>query len=137
MSLLGVGVSKLAGLDTTIRQVAHPFSHPNLDKSDVVQCTDPSCLSFTFLLPTPVSLGTVHTGVPVRLFVRWDQAGHQFIFQRDNNVMVLVPYSVPDTSEPGVQFKRLDAAHFVANCTSTPRPASMIDVRFDHVEVNQ
>ena len=37
MSLLGVGVSKLAGLDTTIRQVAHPFSHPNLDKS-VVQC---------------------------------------------------------------------------------------------------
>ena len=29
-----VGVSKLAGLGTTIRQVAHPPSHANLDKSD-------------------------------------------------------------------------------------------------------
>jgi hypothetical protein len=28
------GVSKLAGLDTTLRQVAHPSSTANLDKSD-------------------------------------------------------------------------------------------------------
>ena len=33
MSLLSRGVSKLAGLDVTIRQVAHPSSNPNLDKS--------------------------------------------------------------------------------------------------------
>lgn len=33
VSLLGVGVSKLAGLDITIRQAAHPLSNLNLDKS--------------------------------------------------------------------------------------------------------
>jgi starvation-inducible DNA-binding protein len=30
------GVSKLGRLDTTIRQGAHPSSHPNLDKSDLL-----------------------------------------------------------------------------------------------------
>ncbi len=32
-----LGVSKLGGLDTTIRRVAHPFSDSNWDKSDVAR----------------------------------------------------------------------------------------------------
>jgi hypothetical protein len=83
-----------------------------------------------------VSLGKVSVGVPVRLFVAWDQAHKQFLFQRDNNVMVGVPYTVSDSAAPGIAQKRLQSFGFVANCTAGPRPEALMDVLFHHVETN-
>jgi hypothetical protein len=48
----------------------------------------------------------------------------------------VAPYTVPDTTPPGIQVKLLDAIHFVPNCTTTPRPMAFIDAMFDDVMVN-
>lgn len=103
---------------------------------EVVQCTNSSCLTATQLGTSPVNLGKVGVGVPVRLFIAWDQANHQFLFQSGTNAMVPLAYGVSDSSPPAIAFKRLDSNAFVANCTTTPRPHAVMDVRFDHVEVD-
>lgn len=104
--------------------------------ASVIQCTSADCTSFNQLPGSPVNLGKVGVGVPVRLFVAWDQPNKQFLFQRGTNAMVAVPYAVSDASGPGNTEKRLQTFAFVANCTTAPRPQALMDVNFDHVEVN-
>jgi hypothetical protein len=103
----------------------------------VVHCHDVNCSDRTFLSVT--SLGTVTTGQWVRLLMQWDQANHQFIFQRGTLPPVIVPYLVSDTAELGVQSKDLEVVQFVANCmpTALPRPVGKVDALFDNVFVNQ
>jgi hypothetical protein len=101
----------------------------------VIQCLDVDCSNRTLLSFTP--LGTVTTGQWVRLLMQWDQANHQFIFQRGRQTPVIVPYAVSDTAEPGFQLKDLEVIQFVANCTAAPRPVGMVDSLFDNVFVNQ
>ena len=101
----------------------------------VVLCQDAPCLTATHLPGSPVNVGKTHVGVPVRLFLAWDQPNKRFLFQSGNSAIVAVPYTVSDSSPPAVAFKRLDSRANVANCTTTPRPHAMLDVLFDHVEV--
>jgi hypothetical protein len=74
--------------------------------------------------------------VPVRLFIAWDQANKQFLFQRGVDAMIAVPYTVSDSAAPGITQKRFQSFGFVANCTATPRPAALMDVLVRHVETN-
>ena len=103
----------------------------------VIHCHNVDCSNRTFLGGTGTSLGTVTTGQWVRLLLQWDQANHQFIFQRGIQPPVLVPYLVSDTAEPGSPFKDLGVVQFVANCTAVPRPFGKVDALFDNVFVNQ
>ena len=101
----------------------------------VVHCHNFDCSDRTFLSVTP--LGTVTKGQWVRLQMQWDQANHQFIFQRGKQAPVIVPYTVSDTAAPGFQLKDVEVVQLVANCTAAPRPVGMIDSLFDNVSVNQ
>ena len=93
-------------------------------------CTAGSMLHFQ-------DLGPVKLGEMVRLRVQWDRDNHRFIFQRDDDPEVLVPYTVSDSAPPGIQVKYLDAHHLVPNCTATPRPMAYIEALFDDVMVNE
>jgi hypothetical protein len=105
--------------------------------SFVARCSDADCVNSTFLVG--VSLGTVTTGQWVKLLMQWDQANHQFIFQRGTETPVLAPYDflVTDTQLPGIQHKSVGVNHSVANCTAVPRPVAKVDALFDNVFVNQ
>jgi hypothetical protein len=81
-------------------------------------------------------LGTVTEQSQNRLFVKWDQPHHQFIFQLNDGNPVFEPYSVPDTTPPFSPFKSLDLARVVPHCTSTPRPYAYVDATFHEVYVN-
>lgn len=101
----------------------------------VVQCTDASCATPTFL--GFQDLGPITKGTSVRLRVRWDPANDRFIFRRGSNPEVFLPYTVPDTTPPGASEKGLVAGSFFPNCTAVPRPVGFIDATFDNVFVNE
>lgn len=101
--------------------------------SAVALCTDASCLTSTTLDST--DLGPVTKGQRVKLRIEWDQANHRFIFQKDAEPEVFSPYAVSDTAPPGLNNKRLDVAHWVANCTATPRPVAFMQALFDDVSI--
>ena len=106
---------------------------------NVLHCTSADCTSSDALPGSPVALGQVSVGVPIRLFIGWDKANKQFLFQRNNAAMEAVTYTVSDSAAPGVAQKRLQTFGYVSNCTATagvPRPDSMMDVRFHEVEIN-
>ena len=101
----------------------------------VSQCLDADCLNDVVL--GSVSLGTVTVGQWVRLLVQWDQANHRFIFQRDSQAQQFVPYTVSDTTPPGLPLKRISVNNFVLHCTDTVRPVASMNALFDNVAVNQ
>lgn len=72
---------------------------------------------------------------PVRLRVQWDQPGHRFVFKREDQAEVSVPYTVADTLPPGYPEKRLETIHWVANCGSPP-VVNIMDATFEDVFVN-
>lgn len=103
-------------------------------RSSVFHCANTPCTTGSGLHFQ--DLGPVKRGEMVKLRVQWDRDNHRFIFQRDDAPEVVAPYTVPDTTPPGIQVKLLDAIHFVPNCTTTPRPMAFIDAMFDDVMVN-
>ena len=131
-----------SGVGDVIAEVGVQRSSDSADQPGVLrivyfvfQCQDVDCLSNTLL--NTGTLGTVTTGQWVKLLVRWDKDGNQFIFQRGNQSPVPVSYgNLPDDAPPGIQFKSLDAANFSANCDVAPRPVGMVDALFDDVSVN-
>jgi hypothetical protein len=99
------------------------------DKSDRT-CISPKILDQGFL-------GIVMNGEITDLSIRWDQANHQFIFQLNLQSAVFSPYKVSDTSRPGINFKRLDLGHEVANCSGEPRSIAFMDAYFHKVYVSE
>jgi hypothetical protein len=104
----------------------------------VRQCTavdeDEDCADSTALFSQ--NLGPVAVGDLVELLLQWDQANHQFLFQRDDQAIVAYQYTVDDSGQPGVPGKRVAISERVANCTVTPRPSAVLDALFDDVRVN-
>jgi hypothetical protein len=98
-------------------------------------CTDSSCNATVTL--HDVSLGTVHLWQPVRLRIQWDQANHRFIFQRDHQAEVYVPYTVADTQPSLLPAKRVELAQDAPNCTTVPRANAFMELLVDKVLVNQ
>jgi len=98
------------------------------------RCDDDSCSS-----RTPIdfgSLGSIQPGTTNRFHIKWDQPNHRFVFQLNNGLLVVSPYTVSDTSPPSFAFRAIDIARQVAHCTTTPRPFASIDAYFDNVRVN-
>ena len=92
------------------------------------QCADPP-LHFE-------AMGPIKRGEMVRLRVQWDRDHHRFLFQRDDEPEVVVPYTLSDSAPPGLQAKSLGTQHVVPNCTATLRPMGFIEAWFDDVSVN-
>ena len=101
-----------------------------------MECLDSGCLDANSL--SSHDLGTVTLQEMADLSIQWDQANHQFIFQLNNNPPVYAPYTVQDTSPPGMtNGKRIGLSHMLPNCTAEPRPMVFMDAYFDNVYVNQ
>ena len=132
-----------SGVGDVIAEVGVQRSSDSADQPGVLrivyfvfQCLDFDCVSDRLL--NTGSLGTVTTGQWVKLLVKWDKDGNQFIFQRGNQSPVPVSYGIlPDDAPPVIQFKSLEAANFSANCDVPPRPVGMVDALFDDVSVNE
>ena len=104
-------------------------------RASVHKCLDADCLNGVVL--GSVSLGTVTVGQWVTLLVQWDQVNHRFIFQRDSQAKQFVPYTVSDTTPPGLPLKRIGVNNFVPHCTDPARPVASMNALFDNVAVNQ
>ena len=125
-----------------VRRLSNSLAAP--DVLDVVayafHCSNQSCSNGTFM--GTGTLGTVVLGQRVKLRITWDQANHQFIFQKGKKPEVILPYNpttFPDTLPPGASNggnKRLDVDQTVASCTSQPRPVAFMEAFFDDVYVN-
>lgn len=102
----------------------------------VLQCSDSPCLHGTTLFSE--DLGTVELREFANLSIQWDQPNHMFIFQLNNNTPIYAPYTVPDTSPPGLSnSKRIEILPMLPNCTAEPRPMAMMGAYFDEVYVNE
>ncbi len=102
-------------------------------RSSLFHCADPGCFAGTTL--DSDDLGTITLGQFATLSVRWDPANNRVLFKRDST-QVVSTYAVPDTSPPGSDLKRIEAALTVPHCTSPPRPTAAITAVFDNVFVN-
>jgi hypothetical protein len=96
-------------------------------------CTNANCSASTEI--GSLTLGTINLNKKTTLSLEWDQANNRFIFQQDNLAPVYINYDYPDSSEPGMSLKYLDAHGGAANCTNTPRPSVFVDAYFDDVYV--
>ena len=99
--------------------------------SSVHHCHDASCSSVTNL--GFQDLGIANRGDKVTLVVLWDPGNDQFVFQRDNQPAVFLPYTVSDTAPPGSKRKGLLVASFPPNCIGPTRPFSFMEAFFDDV----
>jgi hypothetical protein len=105
----------------------------------VSRCGDPTCSSGTtvgsHLFATPLSFGRADT-----LGLRWDQAGHQFVFtvnpHTSHQESATISYSGTDVAPPaGGNIKELLLSSVAAQCSAGARRVG-IDSRFDNVRVN-
>ena len=102
--------------------------------SRVGQCTNADCKESTWLHSR--YLGPVKRGEMATLRVQWDQDNHRFIFQRDDDPEIFVPYTLADTASPRGRRKGLRIGYGAANCT-TIRPEAFIGAFFGDVFVNE
>ena len=82
------------------------------------------------------TLGFISLGQTAKLRVKWDQANHQFIFQLNNNPVVLVAYGNLAASPPVNPLKAFWEGRGVPHCTTNPTGSIMMDAYFDNVYVN-
>jgi hypothetical protein len=102
----------------------------------VFQCSESPCLHGTTLFSE--YFGTVKLREFANLSIQWDQPNHMFIFQLNNNTPIYAPYTVPDTSPPGLSnSKWIEINPTLPNCTAEPRPMAMMGAYFDEVYVNE
>ncbi|MGH8070226.1 MAG: hypothetical protein ACRERE_34290 [Candidatus Entotheonellia bacterium] len=102
--------------------------------SIVGHCTNADCKDSTWLHSR--DLGSVRRGEMATLRVQWHRDTHRFIFQRDDDLEVFVPYTLSDTAPPGRQRKGLRISYEAANCTPPSQPVTFIEAVFDDVLVN-
>jgi hypothetical protein len=99
----------------------------------VGQCTNADCKESTWLHSR--YLGFVKRGEMATLRVQWDQDNHRFIFQRDDDPEIFVPYTLADTAAPRGRRKGLRIVYGVANCM-TIRSEAFMETLFGDVFVN-
>ncbi len=104
-------------------------------------CGDADCSGGSSIGPT-LDLGPLRVHQKVTLRIQWDEAGDQFIFQRDHGPAAVISYSglVPNAGPPSSPGKRVGVSNRAANCDlsiDVPRPTALIEVWFDNVFVNE
>lgn len=81
-------------------------------------------------------MGQVDVGERVALLIQWDATNNLFLFQRDDQTIVLFGYAVSDAETPGAPGKRLVLAEQVANCAAAPLTGAIMEALVDNVKVN-
>ena len=61
----------------------------------------------------------------------------RFLFTRDDGAAVPLSYTVVDDFATHAPFSSASVRNTVPNCTTAPRPTSMIDALFDDLAVNK
>jgi hypothetical protein len=102
--------------------------------SRVGHCMNADCKESTWLHSK--YLGPIKRGEMATLLVQWDRDNHRFIFQRDDDPEIFVPYALADTAPPRGRRKGLRIVYGAANCT-TSRPQAFIEAFFGNVFVNE
>jgi hypothetical protein len=69
--------------------------------------------------------------------MQWDPANDRFIFQRDADPEVFLPYTVSDAASASNAAKGVNVLDAVPNCTIGPRSVGFINAFFDDVSVNE
>jgi hypothetical protein len=80
-----------------------------------------------------VDLGPVTAGTRITLRLSWDPANNRVDFQRNNEPVQSVTYTVDDSMPIASPFVLMEAVGFVANCTVAPRPSGVVSALFDNV----
>lgn len=96
-------------------------------------CNDESCFSTSSL--GSQNLGTVALNTATTVEVRWERTNNRFVFQRDANAPVNLPYTVPDSEPASSPSKRIEVSNVVQRCTSTPRPVAFMAADFDDIMI--
>ncbi len=109
----------------------------------VIRCTDPFCSGGDELPGSPVDLGTIMVGQWTKLLIQWDReytddddATGAFIFQRDNDPEIILPYYFENEIDALDPSKRIGVDARVTNCAGEPRPVGYADVVIKNVFVN-
>ena len=117
---------------TAVAQVLHC----NLD----ADCDGGNTIAFVELAKFKVPKSGVRNG---KLRIQWDAAGDQFIFQLNNDPVVMIPYpgALNVSEQGGGYFKRVELRANVQNCNLTgpnppERPMARGDIRLKDVKVN-
>ena len=120
-----------------VQRFSNSTDPPNtlIVNSWIMRCSNPSCSPLEFLSVQP--LGNVKIGKSVNLTLQWDKLNNQFIFQRDNDLPVNVPYTVSDTFSPVIPFKQLVVQGIFQFNAEWPWPMTSVEASFDNVYVNQ
>ncbi len=87
-----------------------------------------------------VFLGDVSANEPLRLSMRWDPSGSQFVFSLTHILtgqqsLASIPYSQPVASAPAQPFKEIGARTFVQDCVAT-QTSTQMDAFVSNVQVN-
>lgn len=98
------------------------------------RCDDDSCGAAHML--DQRLLGYLYPGQPAKLRIKWDQPNHQFIFQMNKEPEVVSQYLVADSSFPWNFYKSFGMTYGTPNCTTAPRPETIMDAYFDNAYVN-
>lgn len=83
-----------------------------------------------------VDLGPVTVGSPLTLRMSWDPANNRVDFQRNNEPVQSVLYTVDDSDPIASPFVLVEAVGFVANCTVGARPTAIVSALFDNIFIN-
>ena len=83
-----------------------------------------------------VDLGPVTVGAPLTLRMSWDPANNRVDFQRNNEPVQSVLYTVDDSDPIASPFVLVEAVGFVANCTVGARPTAVVSALFDNIFIN-
>jgi hypothetical protein len=102
--------------------------------SRVGHCTNADCKESTWLHSR--YLGSIKRGEMATLRLQRDQDNHRFIFQRDDDPEIFVPYTLADTAPPWGRRKGLRIVYGAANCT-TIRSEAFMETLFGDVFVNE
>ncbi|MFO1339127.1 MAG: hypothetical protein U1F53_13040 [Burkholderiaceae bacterium] len=101
----------------------------------VARCDDANCVATTEL--ASADFGAADPGQPVGLQMQWDRANKRFLFKRDSDPVVPLVYTVQDAGSAHAPYANVSIRNVIPNCTSAPRPTSMIDALFDDVSINK
>ena len=101
----------------------------------LVLCTDSDCTTNT-TLPGTKNMGTVNVGTPITLYMEWDQLHNKFLFKRDAEAWVTIPYAVADSGAPGRFNKGVGVNNAIDRCNSVPLSEAFMAATFDNVYVN-
>ncbi|HSI51147.1 MAG TPA: hypothetical protein VLA61_23025 [Ideonella sp.] len=97
-------------------------------------CTSADCEQ-TLAIGT-AGLGTATLAQAVKLRLDWDKANKRFVFTRDSQPALSVPYAQADSLAPSQPIKSLQTRTDLPNCFGGPRTWASIDANFDNVSVN-